>query len=95
MQLFTKNGLYLPPAAGEADHADPHFKPRLRDCGRCSNPFETTPRWRYFCPKMQSQSGCEEYSIAYLFDVSKEDDRAAANKAKQACVSYPVRGILL
>ena len=50
MQLFTKNGLYLPPAAGEADHADPNFKPRLRGCGRCSNPFETTPRWRYFCP---------------------------------------------
>ena len=30
MQLFTKNGLYQPPAAGEPDHADPHFKPRLR-----------------------------------------------------------------
>ena len=43
--------LYKPPEIGEADHADPHFKPRLRDCGRCARPFETSPAWRYFCPK--------------------------------------------
>ena len=43
--------LYQPPEAGDPDHADPTFKPRLRDCGRCSRPFETSPAWRYFCPK--------------------------------------------
>ena len=42
---------YRPPAVGASDHADPNFKARLRECGRCSRPFETTPRWRYFCPK--------------------------------------------
>ena len=39
------------PGGWAADHASPNFKPRLRDCGRCSKPFETTPRWRYFCGK--------------------------------------------
>ena len=45
--------MYQPPAPGEADHADPNFKPRLRDCGKpeCNRTFETTARWRYFCPK--------------------------------------------
>ena len=42
---------YQPPEAGEADHADPNFKKRLRECGRCARPFETTPAWRYFCEK--------------------------------------------
>ena len=44
---------YLPPNPGEADHADPTFKPRLRDCGKpgCDRTFETTPRWRFFCPR--------------------------------------------
>ena len=45
---------YQPPAAGEADHADPNFKPRLRDCGKCSRPFETSAAWRYFCPKCRN-----------------------------------------
>ena len=48
---MDKTDLYQPPAIGESDHASPNFKPRLRDCGRCSKPFETTPRWRYFCGK--------------------------------------------
>ena len=43
--------IYQPPAPGDPESADPNFKPRLRDCGRCSKPFETTPRWRYFCGK--------------------------------------------
>ena len=36
---------------GAEDHADPYFKPRVRECGRpdCDRTFETTPRWRYFC----------------------------------------------
>ena len=48
---------YQPPKIGEADHADPYFKPRLRECGRCSKPFETTPRWRYFCEKCRKSHG--------------------------------------
>ena len=42
---------YTPPKIGEGDHADPNFKPRLRECGRpgCEREFETTPRWRFFC----------------------------------------------
>ena len=64
--------LYQPPEAGDPDHADPTFKPRLRDCGRCSRPFETSAAWRYFCPKCRVNPSCEEDSIAYLFDVSKE-----------------------
>ena len=43
--------LYQPPAAGEADHADPHFRAKRRPCGRCGEEFTTTPRWRYFCGK--------------------------------------------
>ena len=43
--------LYKPLPPG---YADAHFKARLRDCGKCSRPFETTPRWRYFCPKCRS-----------------------------------------
>ena len=45
---------YRPPAAGHADHADPNFKARLRDCGKCSRPFETTPGFRYFCPRCRA-----------------------------------------
>ena len=29
----------------------PEFQTTATDCGRCSKPFETTPRWRYFCGK--------------------------------------------
>ena len=45
--------LYQPPAPGASDSADPHFKPRLRECGKpgCDRTFETTARWRFFCPK--------------------------------------------
>ena len=28
---------------------DPYFKPKQRDCGRCGQQFETTPKRRYFC----------------------------------------------
>ena len=40
---------YIPPAPGAADSADPLFKPKVRDCGRCGDPFQTTPGFRYFC----------------------------------------------
>ena len=45
---------YQPPAPGASDHADPYFTSRLRDCGKCSRPFETSARWRYFCPKCRN-----------------------------------------
>ena len=50
-ELWVKR--YKPPKIGEADHADPYFKARLRECGRpgCHRTFRTTPRWRYFCEK--------------------------------------------
>ena len=51
LKLLVKR--YIPPEIGEADHADPYFKKRLRKCGRpgCHREFETTPRWRFFCGK--------------------------------------------
>ena len=45
---------YEPPKPGDEDHADPNFKARLRECGRCAKPFETTPRWRYFCGRCRA-----------------------------------------
>ena len=47
---------YQPPAAGDPDHADPHFRPRVRECGRYSRPFETSAAWRYFCPKCRTST---------------------------------------
>ena len=41
---------YLPPLAGDLDHADPNFRARLRPCGKCLRPFTTSAKWRYFCP---------------------------------------------
>ena len=40
---------YHPPAEGSAESADPFFKPKLRDCGKCGQEFTTTPKFRYFC----------------------------------------------
>ena len=40
---------YKPPSVGAFDHADPNFKPRLRPCGKCQRPFETSAKYRYFC----------------------------------------------
>ena len=41
---------YRPPKDGAPDSADPFFRARRRPCGYCGNEFETSPRWRYFCP---------------------------------------------
>ena len=35
-------------------YADQYFTARNRPCGKCSRPFTTTPRWRYFCPKCRA-----------------------------------------
>ena len=45
--------LYKPLPPG---YADEHFKPRLRACGKpgCGRTFETTPAFRYFCPKCRA-----------------------------------------
>ena len=40
---------YQPPAPGDHDHADPRFKPKVRPCGKCRRPFETSAKYRYFC----------------------------------------------
>ena len=40
---------YKPPEPGDHDHADPFFKSRSRLCGKCQRPFETTPKYRYYC----------------------------------------------
>ena len=42
---------YQPPADGSPESSDPLFRSRRRDCGKCSRPFETSVRWRYFCPR--------------------------------------------
>ena len=42
---------YRPPAAdGDPDSSDPHFRARSRACGKCQRPFETTAKYRYYCP---------------------------------------------
>ena len=53
MQLLTATGLYQAPSEGDPESADPNFKSRLRDCGKpeCDQSFQTSARWRYFCPK--------------------------------------------
>ena len=67
---------YQPPApatlatAGDSDHADPNFKPRLRDCGKCSRPFETTPRWRYFCPKCRATVNVQK-GLSQTFSINR------------------------
>ena len=40
---------YQPPSVGDHDHADPNFKPKVRPCGKCQRPFETSAKYRYFC----------------------------------------------
>ena len=40
---------YKPPSPGDPDHADPHFRPRSRLCGKCQRPFVTSAKYRYFC----------------------------------------------
>ena len=62
---------YQPPAAGHADHADQNFKARLRDCGRCLSPFETSPRWRYFCPRCRNTKDVRQ-GLSQTFSVNRE-----------------------
>ena len=42
---------YQPPIPGSIDSADPHFKSKVRPCGRCGEEFRTCVRWRYFCER--------------------------------------------
>ena len=47
---------YVPPAPGEADHADPHFRAKVRPCGRCGQTFRQSVRWRYFCERCREST---------------------------------------
>ena len=42
---------YLPPDDGAIDSADPHFRAKVRPCGRCGQTFKQSVRWRYFCER--------------------------------------------
>ena len=53
------------------------------------------PGLEVFLRQMQSQSGCEEDSIAYLFDLSNEATGRRRIKQNRACLSLPFYGILL
>ena len=64
---------YKRPQPGEADHADPNFKPRVRECGKpgCHREFETTPSWRYFCPRCRVCSDIKK-SEHRTFSISRK-----------------------
>ena len=64
---------YQPPAAGEADHADPNFKPRLRPCGKWGaiETFQTSARWRYFCPKCRLRSNNRK-PVRHTFSIPRK-----------------------
>ena len=92
MQLFTETGLYQPPAAGDPDHADPNFKPRLRECGKpgCDQPFETTARWRYFCEKCRSGLDIRKHTAAYVFNLSERGDGGTLTEQKRLAEVSPM-----
>ena len=47
---------YLPPAEGDPDSADPHFKSRERQCGYCGAEFKTSAGYRYYCGRCRVRS---------------------------------------
>ena len=49
MPRNPKDLAYRPPAPGAADSADPTFKTRQRECGKCGSGFWTTVARRYYC----------------------------------------------
>ena len=38
-------------------NADPYFRPKLRQCGKCGRPFTTTPLRRYLCAGCFTSAG--------------------------------------
>ena len=47
---------YEPPIPGTIDSADPHFRAKVRPCGRCGEEFRTCVRWRYFCGRCRNST---------------------------------------
>ena len=57
MPVNYQEATYRPPADGDPDSADPHFKAKVRKCGRgCGREFKTTAARRYFCGRCREMT---------------------------------------
>ena len=65
---------YEQPKIGDADHSDPNFKPRLRPCGKCQRPFETSAKWRYFCRRCRLSPEVRR-GLRNTFSISRKGSR--------------------
>ena len=61
---------YEPPAEGASDSADPHFRKKVRACGRCDFKFTTTPRWRYFCERCRQSAAVKKPPVDRTYTIS-------------------------